>query len=117
MKGIIKKIEKKDYKTSQGKSFSKIVITCDVEVNDIGDIKTLKATYSPDFAKKYFEYCKISSKQAINKDVNVVVAKKNYEDNNGNSKTYSYIKFLNFLDEDGEPIIMLSDKKEEDIGF
>lgn len=117
MKAVLKKIEKRDCKTKAGQKFSVIDYTCEVEVNDSGDIKILKGSMNIDYAKKYFEFCKITSKEAINKDVNVVIAKRKYSDSNGADHIVLYIKFLNFLDKDGNIIVMNTKKDEEDIGF
>lgn len=110
MKAILKKIEVKEYKGENGK-FKKVEFVCDVMVNDKGEIRTLKGSYNYDFAKRYFEYCGIKTKDAIGKEVNVTISKRAYEDSEGNNRVYSYIKYMNLLDKNGEAIIM---KKEDD---
>ena len=59
----------------------------------------------------------MSSQTAINKDVEVVVAKRKYTDSNENERTINYIKYMNFIDENGNKIIMKSEKSEEDLDF
>lgn len=116
MKAILKKIEQVERKTKKGTKFNVIKYTCDVEFNN-GEVKTLTGSMSVDYAKKYFEYCKETTKTAINKDVRVVVAKRKYIDSNENERTISYIKFLNFIDQNGDIIIMPSADKQEDLDF
>ena len=116
MKAVLKKIAKRDCKTKKGTKFSVIDYTCDVEYSS-GEVKTLRGSMSIDYAKKYFDYCRVSSKDAINKDVEVVVAKRKYTDSNENERTINFIKYMNFIDENGNKIIMKSDEKEEDLDF
>ena len=116
MKAVLKKIAKRDCKTKKGTKFSVIDYTCDVEYSN-GEVKTLRGSMSIDYAKKYFEFCNETSKSAINKDVEVVVAKRKYTDSNENERTVNYVKYMNFIDENGNKIIMKSDTSEEDIDF
>lgn len=117
MKARIKKIMKKDCTTADGKKFSVLDIVCDVVVNDKGEIKVLKASMSMDYAKRYFNYCGISTKDAIGKTVEVVTAKKEFIGNDGSNRIYNYIKFLNFLNEENQPIIMPKKDDSDSIGF
>lgn len=110
MKAILKKVEVKEYKGEKSK-FKKFVFTCDVEVNSKGEIRTLKGSYNYDFAKRYFEYCGVKTKDAIGKEVSVSIGKRAFEDSEGNNRVYTYIKYMNLLDNNGEAIIM---KKEDD---
>lgn len=119
MKGVVKsvKLETFDVKKGEnkGKKFSKIVISCDV-TDEKNDVVTLKASLTPDYAKKYFGYCKVSSRELVGKEVDVVVSRRSFKDDEGIEKTFRYIKFVNCLDENGKPIIMPkedSDKVEE----
>lgn len=114
MKAKLIKIEKKELKTKDGKKFTKVEFTCDVVLNDKGDIKTYKGAYSEEFARKYFAYCNVKTKDLVGKQVDVSLAKRSYE-HNGETKTISYIKFLNCLNENGEPIFL--PKENTDLDF
>lgn len=116
MKATITKIMKKECTTTDGKKFSVIDIKCDVVINDKGDVRSLTSSMSMDYAKKYFNYCNVTSKQAIGMTVSVVAAKKVFKTKDDEERTYNYIKFLNFLDSEGNPIIMPKDN-DENIGF
>lgn len=116
MNGTITKILKKECTTSDGKKFSVLDISCNVLWNEeSGEIKQLKSSMSLDYAKKYFEYCHMSTKDAIGKKVNVIVSKKEITKKDGTVGIYTFIKYLNFLDENDKPIIM--PKEENNIGF
>lgn len=116
MNATITKILKKDCTTSDGKKFSVLDITCNVLWDEErGEIKQLKSSMSLDYAKKYFEYCHITTKDAIGKKVNVIVSKKEFTKKDGTNRIYTFIKYLNFLDENNNPIIM--PKEESNIGF
>ena len=107
MKGKLKKIELKTFKTKDGKkSFNKVEFTCDVTIDDKGTIKTLKGSYSEDFARKYFAYCGIKTKDLIGKEVECIVSKRAYENDKGEERVVNFIRFLNVLDADGNAIIM-----------
>lgn len=111
MKAIIRKIYMKNVVTSTGKKFDKICIECDCVDEATNYIRTRTAEMSPEYATKYFNYCGISSKQAIGMEVNVELQKRAFNGADGQLKTFTSIKYLNFFDEDGKPIIM--QKKEE----
>lgn len=107
MKGKLKKIELKEFKTKDGKkTFKKVEFTCDVFIDDKGTIKTLKGSYSEDFARKYFAYCGIKTKDLIGKEVECIVSKRAYENDKGEERVVNFIRFLNVLDADGNEIIM-----------
>lgn len=113
MKAKLKKIERKEYKTKDGKQkFSKIEFTCDVQVDAKGTVKTLKGSYSEEFARKYFEYCNVKTKDLIGETVEVVLAKRSYSNEKGEDRTVTFIKFLNVL-KDGKPVIMPKAEGEE----
>ena len=111
MKAKIKRIELKEYETEDKRKFSKVEFTCDVE-NDKGDVKTLKASYNEDYAKKYLAYCGVKTKDIIGAECEVVTARRTYE-KDGEKRIYNYIKFVNLLDDKGQPIIMPSEKSKE----
>lgn len=113
MKGTLKKIELKEYNTKDNKrSFKKVEFVCDVQINDNGTIKTLKGSYSEDFARKYFAYCNVKTKDLIGQTVNCVISKKAYENDKGEERIINFIRFLNVLDKNGNPIIMPKDGQE-----
>lgn len=109
MKGILKKVELKEYKTKEGKKFKKFNFEVDVNYKD-EEVKTLKGSYGEQFAREYFTKCNIKVKELIGKEVGVVLAKKFIEREDGSKYSYEYIKFLNVLDENGKPVVF---KKEE----
>lgn len=113
MLGKLRKIEKKEFKTKENKKFTKILFECDLKINDKGDIKTLRGSYSEDFAKKYFAYCNVKTKDLIGKEVECITAKRTYINADGVERTINYIKFMNVLDSEGKPIIMHNDDSEE----
>lgn len=116
MKGTLKRIEIKEYETKDKKKFKKVEFTCDVKIDDKGSIKTYKGSYSVEFAKKYFEYCDVKTKDLIGKQVECILGKRSYERKDGEEVTITYIKFLNVLDENGNAIIMPKDT-EQDLDF
>lgn len=116
MKGILKTITKKEFKTQKGSKFTKVEFTCDVKINEQGDVKTLKGSYGEDFARKYFTFCGVKTKDLIGKEVEVTTAKKSYEVD-GEMRTYNYIKFLNVIGEDGKAIYLPKDNADDDIDF
>lgn len=117
MKGILKKVELKEFKTEDGRKFKKVIFVCDC-IDDKNEVRTLKGSYSEDFAKKYFAYCNVKTKDLIGKTVGVVCAKKTFESEDGETRIYNYIKFLNVLDEEGKEIIMPKDGEDNsDLNF
>lgn len=116
MKGEIKNIESvtREIKNGEkkGQKFSQIVITVDVDY-DNGDIKTLKATMSTDYAVKYFKQCGVSSSDLFGMECECTIAKRKFQTEDGEDRYYTYIKYLNLLDEDGERIILKDDKVEK----
>ena len=114
MKGILKRVEVKEYTTRKetgAKTFKKFEFVCDVEMSD-HTIKTLKGSYGLDFAQRYFEYCGVKTKDLIGKEVECILAKRAFENEKGEKRTISFIRYINVLDKDNKPIIM-SDKKQE----
>lgn len=114
MKGKLKKIELKEYNKKNGKgSFKKVNFTCDVTIDEQGNIKTLSGSYSEEFARKYFAYCGVKTKDLIGKDVECILSKRAYENDKGEERIVNFIRFINVLDENGNPIIMPKDKAED----
>lgn len=114
MKAILKKIELKTCETKDGKKFKKVEFICDVQVNDKGDVKTVKGSYSEEYARKYFTYCGVKTKEIIGKEVDVTLFKRNYVASDGDTRTITYIKFLNLLDENGNKIYLPKDNDDLD---
>lgn len=119
MKGVIKKVESvtREIKNGEraGEKFSQIIITADVDYGN-GDVKTLKASMSTEYAVKYFTQCGVSSSQLIGMECECSVARRKFKTEDGEDRYYNYIKYLNLLDEDGERIL-LKDEAVEDLPF
>ena len=109
MIGIIKKFELKQFESKDGKKFKKLVATIDVKLNDRGDIKTVKGSLSEDYARKYFKYCGVTTKDLVGQNVDVTLAKRAYNDDVGNERQVTYAKFINVLNDEGHAIIMPKD--------
>lgn len=116
MEAILKRIELKEYQTRDGRKFKKVEFECDVEDSN-HLIKTLKGSYSEEFARKYFEFCGVKTKDIIGKQVDCVVSKKAYENGNGEKRIYQFIRFLNLLDSDGKPIRMPREDSNIELDF
>lgn len=111
MKGILTHLELKEFTNKEkGNKFNRLCFTVDVEKEN-KDIITLKGNMSEDYARKYFAHCNLKTKDAIGKTVDVVTARRKYVAEN-EERTYTYIKYLNFVDENGKPIIMPDNKKQ-----
>jgi hypothetical protein len=116
MKGIIRKIDLVERKKKNGGTFKQIVFTVDVVVDeDKKTIKTRSAYLNEDYAKKYANYVGKSSAEMIGSQVQVVLEKRMYE-KDGVEKISETIKYLNFLDKEGQPIIMPKEDAKE-LGF
>lgn len=118
MKATIKKISQKNIKTQTGKQFSKFVIECDVLVNEKGEIRTYRSEMSMDYAKRYFQFCGVPSRELVGKDCEVTLRKRAYTAADGTPRTITEIKYLNLIDDAGNPIIMPTETTETtDFGF
>ena len=115
MKGILKKVELKEFKKEDGKKFKKVEFEVDVIIKD-GVVKTLKGNYSETYARDYFTKAGTKLKDLVGKEVGVVLAKKNFTGNDGLQHIYEYVKFINVLDKDGNPIVFKNETK-VDIDF
>lgn len=116
MKGILREIKIVECKGKSGAKFNLVEFKCDVKVNDKGDVKTLKGSYGEEFARKYFTYCGVKTKNLIGKEVEVVVAKRSYE-KDGEQRVISYIKYLNVLDAEGKAIYLPKEDTDNEIDF
>lgn len=114
MKGIVKKIELKECQTKDKKNkFKLLEFTCDIKINDKGEIKTMRGSWGEDYAKKYLAFCGLKSKQLIGMEVDCTIAKREYE-KEGETRTINFIKFMNILDSEGNPIYLPKDDEEID---
>ena len=116
MKGILREVKLIECKNEAGAKFKLFEFKADVKINDKGDVKTLKGSYGEEFAKKYFTYCGVKTKDLIGKEVEVVVAKRSYE-KDGETRVVNYIKYLNVLDSEGKPIYLPKDDEESELDF
>lgn len=117
IKGKVIKMEKKTFEVKEGsrkgQKFDKIIFTCELVID--GDIKNYKFTCSPEYAKKYTNYCKLEkASDWLGKEISAVIAKRSYEDAEGKEQRTTYIKFMNLL-VDGEPVIMPKNEQEGEL--
>ena len=106
MKAIIRKVELKKITTTEGKKFDRIEITCDVFVDE-KNVRSRRASMSVDYAKKYFAHCGLSSADLPGKLCEVTLRKRSFTDKTtGELRVMEEIRYLNMLDENGEPIIL-----------
>lgn len=103
----ITNVEGKDY----GK-FMKVLITCDIitdikKYNETGKSPLITKIYygNKDFTRDYFNQVGLTSESAIGKTVQVVIQKETFKNKEGELVTNSMIKYLNFIDENNNPII------------
>lgn len=124
MKGILNKVEVVEIVKKDKTKFKKLNYEVDVVIDDEKkEVKSYKGGMSFDYAKDYVDYCvnvindeKIKKlKDFVGKKVEVVLAKRMYTNKDGEEKIYNYIKFLNFIDKNGHPII--KNKNVNDIDF
>ena len=124
MKGILKKVNVVEIVKKDKTKFKKLNYEVDVVIDtEKKEIKTYKGDMSIDYAKDYVEFCvnelndeKVKKlKDFVGKEVDVTLAKRMYTNKDGEERVYNYIKFLNFIDKDGNPIF--KNKKVIDIDF
>lgn len=119
MKAIIRNVSKKTISTRTGTKFDKIVILCDVVNDKTKEVKQYKSEMSVDYAKRYFKFCGLSSKDLPGKECDATLRRRQFTTKEGNEAYVTEIKYLNVLDEHGEPIIMRNKEETtaEDLGF
>lgn len=124
MRGILKKVDVVEIVKKDKTKFKKLNYEVDVIIDpEKKEIKTYKGDMSIDYAKDYIEFCvneindeKVKKlKDFVGKEVDVILAKRMYTNKDGEERVYNYIKFLNFIDKDGNPIF--KNKKVVDIDF
>lgn len=114
MEAIIKKVYKKSFATASGKQFDRLFIDCDCIIDDKGTIRTYKASFAPDYAKKYFrDFCGFSSKELVGKKCTVNLRRRAYTTKDGKDGTVTEVYRLYLNGEDGNPMYMPYDKAEE----
>lgn len=98
---------------NRGKKFSLMKFKVEVEVNSSKrEIKTYDGSMSVEYARKYFAYCNLTSKDAIGKPVEVTLRSRKFTAQDGVERTFTEVKYLNFLDESGDPIRLPKDDTE-----
>lgn len=124
MRGILKKVEVVEIVKKDKTKFKKLNYEVDVIIDsEKKEVRTYKGDMSIDYAKDYVDFCineindeKVKKlKDFVGKEVDVTLAKRMYTNKDGEERVYNYIKFLNFLDKDGNPIF--KNKKVIDIDF
>lgn len=118
MKATIKKVSMKHITTQSGKKFDKVVITCDVVTDERGTLKTYNSEMNPDYAKRYFRHCGLTSKDLPGMPCDVILRRRAFTDKDGRDGAVTEIRWLNMLDKEGKPIIMPKEETStEDLGF
>ena len=124
MRGILKKVDVVEIVKKDKTKFKKLNYEVDVIIDaEKKEVKTYKGDMSIDYAKEYVEFCvneindeKVKKiKDFVGKEVEVTLAKRIYTNKYGEERVYNYIKFLNFINKDGNPIFR--NKKVIDIDF
>lgn len=100
MRAILKSINYDYRKDKDGNRERIVVFKCDFK--DGETTKSLWGRYSEKFARDYFGYCGITTKELVGKEVDCIVG--TYTDKEGKEK--EFIKFLNVLDKNDKPIVM-----------
>lgn len=114
MKATIKRVSMKTVEVkATGVKFDKVVITCDVHLPDSDRVLTKNAEMSVDWAKKYFGYCGLSSRDLPGMPCEVTMQKRAFTNQDGIDCTVNEIKYLNMLDADGKPIILRKEPEKE----
>ena len=105
MLGKLAKVEFKTYETKQGKKFQTMVFWVDV-VDEKNEVRCYRGSMGIEYAKKYFEHCGKSSVSAIGCDVDVTLRKRMYTDEDGEVRTVTEVKYMNFLDDSGKKVFL-----------
>lgn len=122
MRGILKKVSLNTYEVkkgdNKGKKFKKLNFEVEVTDEDTGEVRTFKGNMPEDYARKYFAYCGTTTKEQLGKEVEVRLAIRKFETDEGEERKYTFIKYMNFIDEEDEPIVMpKDDETSETINF
>lgn len=121
MIGILKKVSLNTYEVkkgdNKGKKFKKLNFEVEVTDKDTGEVRTYKGNMSEDYARKYFAYCETTTKEQLGKEVEVRLATRKFETDEGEERKYTFIKYMNLIIE-GEPVVMpKEDDASETINF
>lgn len=122
-KGLLRNVHKIVITPKEGPKFEKLEFEVDVFIDE-KNVKNMTGSYSLTFAQRYFDYARtITGKKStdyIGEIVELETAKRRYTEDDGTIKVVNYIKFINVLDEEGNPIILRNEavqKSKDDIGF
>lgn len=116
-KGKITKVESRSCKTGAGVSFTMIDIHV-LAVGERDEVKTYKGSFSVDYCKRYYtETCGVSGKDLIGRPCEAVIAQRSYVGKDGKDHVATFAKWVNLLDESGNPIFIKSESKETDLPF
>lgn len=109
MKGILAKVEFKQYEAHRGanagKKFKLCVLWVDVVDAESGEVRCYRGSMNVEFAKKYFAHCGYTSVTAIGKPCDVQLRTREYVDADGETHRVRDIKWFNFVDADGKKLI------------
>ncbi len=108
LNAVIMSVEKKDYSTKDGRSFSKILFSVVAE----GERTALKGSMSVEYATKYFNFCGVKGSELVGKPCYVSVRDEVFLNKAGDPCTARKIRFLNLIDEDGNRLLLPRDEKE-----
>lgn len=109
MKGILKRVEIKTCKAKSGVKFDVLKFEVQV-VNDNHEVKLYKGSMGVDYAKRYAEYCGVKFMEQVGNTVEISIVQEEYTNKETNEKRIgTRIKYMNFLDEKGNKIILPSE--------
>lgn len=110
MKATIKSICLNEYTIKKGdnagRKFKKFdfVVTV-VTDTEKGFVKEYKGSMSEDYGRKYFKHCGYTSTgEVVGKDCEVTLQKRQFTNGDGETRTITEVRYLNMLNEDGNPI-------------
>lgn len=99
MRAILKVI-KPGFSMINGNKKPLAVFKCEYEEG--GKTISVWGAYSESYARDYFKYCGVLTKDLVGKEVEIILG--SYKDKEGKEKPK--IKFLNVLDKNDKPIVM-----------
>lgn len=112
MQAFIKKVEKRQVESKNNVKFWVYDFNVAVVTNDKGDCKIYEHSMAKEFFEKYLAFCGYKDiKEIINAEVAVTTGVRTYVNNKGERKFIDVIKFMNFIDKDGNAIIMKNDQE------
>lgn len=103
--GTIIAVEAVERKTKEDKKFTQVLITVDTIHKE--EVKTLKATMSLEYAKKYFGHCKVKSRDLVGQDCKVSIFTKSFKpEDKDEAIKFNAIRYLNLIDDEGKSILL-----------